>query len=220
MNMKILIIILLFFIGQSHTQHKANFEADYNILDQYYYHLDTSSVELPQSLVDTTGAFRVMIHRDIKYNHLKNLIEKAEAFYPPKNNIKSENTKLDTTAAENLWWYDTWGKARLPYTITKSSINFYSNLLYTYKKLFNSDKKSNVKSATLSYTASVIQFDSIIMGKNKYKKVKIVNQVLKWHSYTSPLSSLGFTKRRQVVFDKNENIIAVIGDGIPIVIVS
>ncbi len=188
-------------------------------LDGYYFNFNVLEQALPDALIDTSTVFRINLERSVLYPNERRLIEKAEAFFPPESVF--ENQDDYNPNGEPRWWYGDFDGIRIPYAITGSSVDYYVSLIrYFQKGEFDAAGTIRMQSASVTYTSAAKHYDSFIFGNERFTDVYVVSQELKWKNYCGILCALWFTKTRMIVFDSNENVIAVFGDGSTIVIVS
>jgi hypothetical protein len=205
------IVILLFVCSCDHaTQNNCPIisHTSYNPLNSYYYDTNAVTIELPVLLIDTAGSsFTLEVTRQVGYEPAKRLTEKAESFFPPDSMV-NELGFIDTSAiAESLWWYEELDGTRVPYAITGSAIEYYINRIRWYRQ-----NTSSMISAYFKYNSTFEYYYDCIVGNTKYEEVFIVVQEMQWMQYCGPLCAMGFTRKRIIIFDKNEDIIAIIGD--------
>ncbi len=216
------ILFIFLFTGCNELPEEPQEESE-NIAG-YYFDYDALSSELPQWVVDTTGSFQITVHRNTYHDEWKQLIEKAEACFPPENDIKAAYffTPPDSVHKEPLWWCDVFDGVRIPYGITGSSVAYYIDLIKDFQAGDFSQTGFYVfVSASVVYEASVIFYDSVMIGEKTYKEVYVVEQKLKWNDYLGNTGALMFLLERMVIFEKNSfKLIGVIGDGYPMVVVS
>ena len=190
----------------------------YNLLRDYYFDNLDISRNLPESIIDTSKYYYLKIERDIKFKEKKELIEKAESCYPPaKEVLKMHGNKIKTDIiTKNIWWFREACGIKLPYALTNLSIQYYLDIFNKYKKEANNFKKDKSPSPYLSlkYTANVDYYPSVIYNSKEYFKVYVVELNLKWSGVSGGWSALSFSKKRLVIFSKeNLKLLGIIGDG-------
>jgi hypothetical protein len=178
-----------------------------NPLKEYYFDTTAVSIDLPQKLIDTAGSFTIEVTRNIGYSQAKRLTLKAESFFPPDSVIPLYFGPSSTT--ESRWWFETFDGTRLPYAITGSAIEYYINRIRWFQQ-----NVSYMSSAYFKYNSTFDYYENCVVGNIKYEQVFVVEQEMEWMQYCGPLCAMGFHKKRIILFDNNENIIAVIGDQI------
>ena len=216
--MKVLLLFLLLFSNSQKTQNESA------KLTDYYYNNFFSSSELPQKLIDTTGSFTILIERKAISQKSKRILYKAETLFPPKSEIvkHKRRAKIDTFNSEPLWWYDTFDRVRLPYALTGSSVNYYIQLIRKFRKnKLMGIKSTKMITASFEYNATVSKYESFIFENKNYQNVYVVIMELDWKHFCGSLCALMFSKKRIMIFDgKSFELLGIIGDGIPVVVVS
>jgi hypothetical protein len=188
-----------------------------NNLQKYYFKFCSPSNELSQSLIDTSITFKIRLNRDIRFKKYKELIEKAEACYPPIDEELLHFEQNQDRILENdyLWWYSKSDGVKLPYTITNSAINYYINLIKKYQQgKFEEAGTLEMKKAEFNYSAKVNSYASLILEDKRYSNVYVVELSIKWKNICGMLCGTWFSKNRLVIFSKDDfKLLGIIGDG-------
>ncbi len=231
---KLYIISTLFWLFAGCDQPKDNSHSEIEPL--YYlegsylegYFLDTTAIsnEMPNFLEDTLGSFVYRINRDyyLPSDRLRRLTEKAESLFPPVDTIMASYgfNAFEIPQDESMWWSQTFDGVRIPYAITWSSVEYYRSLLNLYEQgLFEEAQTISMSSASLIYETEIEYYRSFQVLDISYQSVWVVSQTLEWDNYCGSLCAMSFRAKRMVIFDYDtEQLIAVIGDGTPLVMVS
>ena len=147
------------------------------------------------------------------------IINIAESVYlPNKIVIGSQNGEsvvdLDTS---NVWWRGEFDGIKIPYSITKSAVNYYIGLIESFRKdEFDKIGVYPQKSASFNYIVEMrknrfFERDGYVFKGKKY--LFIVTLTMKWESYCGDLCALNFEKERIVVISDSGKVLAVFGDG-------
>ena len=170
------------------------------------------------------------IDRISSNDYEKNLIYKAESFYPPRDSVLAHvqpwfyNSVPDT----NLWYYNSFDGIFIPYAVTTDGINYYSGLI---DMMTTRGEDNFIIKASFEYNAQILFYDSFTFQGNdpfsgeplptvSYEKVYVVTMLLKWEHYCGPECGLWISHKRIVVFDEDGNLLDVFYDGVIPVMVS
>lgn len=149
------------------------------------------------------------------------LIEKAEKYYPPRDEVIYAAQQWNTQIPDSgYWYYGEFDGVRIPFCITGDAVDYYSNLIdefnkkpydtfslsaeFTYK--VEVEFKENYSSPPTNSTGEVVIPD-------EFTSVYVVSMELKWNDYCGPLCAMWINKQRFVVFDKDGNLLRVYHDG-------
>lgn len=179
----------------------------------------TESQEQQEERVFTKSVERISAN-----NFEKNLIDAAEKYYPPREDvvIVAGTSKLEIPQTK-YWFYSVFDGVYIPYAITIDAIQYYSGLIDD----FNSGKKETFFiTAKFEYKAEVKFYNDFSVKSTEsqatdmYKSVYVVTMNLKWENYCGSLCALWINKERVVVFNQAGELIKVHFDGITPVAVS
>ena len=160
------------------------------------------------------------IERNFSNEFEKNLIEKAEAYYPPRDSVvQAANSQMEIPDSLH-WYYSGFDGVFIPYAITHDAIEYYSSLIDE----FNQDKSGNFfLVAELDYSASVSFHDNYqspsensrgeTVVPQEFESVYVVELILEWHQYCGPVCAMWINKDRIAVFDESGQLLEVFLDG-------
>jgi hypothetical protein len=173
------------------------------------------------------GDYSKTIERIYSDTFEANLIDKAEKYYPPREDVLEmvwEGVEIPET---DYWHYDQFDGVALPILITREAISYYSAFIDS----LNANSGENFfLSANFEYKAEVAYYDTYTppdqnaegnpVETEDFNSVYVVHLQLKWSDYCGSLCALWINKERFVVFDKSGNLIKVFLDGVAPVLVS
>lgn len=148
------------------------------------------------------------------------LIEKAENYYPPREEVAGAARPWLEVPESGYWYYDSFDGVKIPYCITKEAIEYYSGLI----DRFNADKdgtfflaaefnyKAEVKFFE-NYTSPATDSEGIETEQQTFSSVYVVLMQLKWSDYCGSLCAMWIDKKREVVFSAEGDLLAVFLDG-------
>jgi len=195
-----------------------------NPFDEYYFDYSSSLSDLPDTVVDTSGSYTIIIERNTNRAFHEEIIAKAEACFPPEYQIidPQDRDKLNIPSGESLWWGGSFDGVRIPFAITGSAVEYYTRLIQLYKegKFEEAGTIENI-SASFTYKVSVTHYNGFVYDNHNYGRVHVVQQELSWSNYCGMLCALWFTRERLIIFDaKDSALLGVIGDGHGRIVVS
>lgn len=184
------------------------------------------SCSKPVEEPETEKSFTKLIERVAKNNFEASLIEKAEKYYPARENVVAVTDPRIEVPETKYWYFYSFDGVRVPYAVTRDAVDYYSDLIDE----FNANKKDVFFiSAELNYKATVQFFEKFTspaansMGEQAepelFSSVYVVELDLNWLQYCGSLCAMGFNKKRIVVFNPSGEIQKVFLDGIfPLVV--
>ena len=183
------------------------------------YYIDSTAIynNIPEFLEDTVGVFTFLINREYSNKKQRRVLETVESLFPPADSIlksdKLDESKLQIN--ESLWWSDHHGRVRIPYSITWSAVKYYWDLIELHDSgSFDQAYAFHFRKALFKYEAIIKYYESFETIKKKYNRVYVVTQRLGLNVNCGPYCRWGFSARRLVVIDgENEEVIAVFDDG-------
>jgi hypothetical protein len=171
---------------------------------------------------DEAREYKKTIERNFTTDFEKELIDKAESYYPPREDIINAISKETIEIPDTLYWYyDDFDGVRIPYCITVDAVNFYSGLITN----LNKNKTANFFiTAKFAYKADV-SFHEIYYSPSKNSKEEevtrerfesayVVTLQLGWEDDCGSLCGLSIYKQRIVVFNKEGELLKVFLDGV------
>jgi len=147
-----------------------------------------SSAERPSHLGRSIERFGVKIQRKAQSETERYLISKAEQLPCP-------NRK---------WWHKDADGVRIPVCLNATVLNYFTNLIERHKKDQRPIKKRKIQKAEVFYEASLVT-----QGDSNGWTVELR---LEYSHSCGNLCGITFSKVRTVIFDKNQNVVKVIGD--------
>jgi len=184
---------------------------------------DYSQSSIIKSITDKNSSFNAYVYRAEPGDYYYDIINLAESLYLPSKVVMGEKNQFSADSLnasaneEDIWWRDNFDGIKIPYCLTKSAVNYYSELIEAFRK--NDQEKLGVKSqnfAEFSYVAEIRQ--KLVYERNGYvfkdkDKLFIVTMTMEWESRCGDLCGLKFTKERIVIIDSSGKVLAVFGDG-------
>ncbi len=173
------------------------------------------NLEITKSEPDPNLTFNAFVHRPDVENKIYNIVNIAESLYLPMDIVIGH--KSNSTENRNVWWRDEFEGIRLPYSITKSAVNYYVNLIESFRKgEFEENGVHPQDSASFQYVVEIekkltFERDGYVF-KDK-KNLYVIKLTLKWESYCGDLCAINFEKERIVVISNSGEVRAVFGDG-------
>lgn len=152
------------------------------------------------------------------------LIEKAEAEYPPRDSVLAAvfPWQKELVPETGYWWYSKYESVYLPYALTVDAIEYYEGFI---DSLAAKGQDDYYKSAELKYKAQVSFHDSFEVYEEGYtnptteqllgsfEEVYVVEMTMGFHFECFVHCLLGAGKSRVVVFDKEGNLLQTFYDG-------
>lgn len=178
---------------------------------------------ITKSIPDINSAFNAYVHRPELGDYYYDVINIAESLYLPSKVVKGEKNYISPDSLnasvneEDIWWRDNFDGIKIPYCLTKSAVNYYTELIEAFRK--SDQKKFGVRSqnfAEFHYVAEIRP--KLIYERDGYvfrdsNKLFVVTMTMEWESRCGNLCGLKFTKERIVIIDSSGKVLAVFGDG-------
>ena len=171
-------------------------------------------------ILETPINFTKSIERISSNTFEAGLIEKAERYYPPREDVVSVSQIWFQIPITAYWFYESFDGVFIPYSITIDAINYYSGMIDTLKIGNNTTKFLSAElkyKATVSFENEYISPSLNSLGKavvpEVFKSVYVVKLTLEWEQTCGSLCGLWIEKERIVVFDSEGNILKVFLDG-------
>lgn len=160
------------------------------------------------------------IERNFTNEFEKDLIEKAEAYYPPRDSVVEAANAYMEIPDSNYWFYSSFDGTYIPYAITKEAVEYYSGLI----DQFNANKSDSFFfTAEFVYSASVEFHENYLSPSansreepvipEEFESVYVVDLLLEWEQYCGPLCAMWIDKQRIAVFDESGQLLGVFLDG-------
>ncbi|MEP6902003.1 MAG: hypothetical protein ABJA66_09645 [Actinomycetota bacterium] len=212
-KISILLILFLFSVFYCFAQVKEN---EYKKVDWMFSDKDFSLNIKEVQIKKGNHTFETSRRSSDKTKSL--LIKKAEALYPKEieqqnlpptiNKDLYEKDVFSPTVEEKPFWStSSFNDVKIAGVISTRAISFYQDLLVAFR---NNKKPTSIKMSrtSFSYSASVKHFNNYEIANEKYENVNIVFMKLNWLQYCGNLCAMGFGREEIVVFDKNNNPVA------------
>ncbi len=159
------------------------------------------------------------------------LIEKAEAEYPPRDSVLAAvfPWQHDLIPETEYWWYSRFDGVYLPFAITIDAISYYENFI---DSLASKEQDDFYKTADFEYEAQVSFHTSINIYElgytnptsehllGSFEEVYVVEMSLGFRYDCGDDCLLSTGKKRVVVFDNNGTLLEIFYDGISITAVT
>jgi hypothetical protein len=172
---------------------------------------------LPSQIVDTIGAFRILVQRPADAAMLR-LVKIAEGVRVPTDSVlrlaKHNGHPVPADSVANLWWYGAPDGIRIPYGVTGDAVRYYIATSADFRD--NRGRGSTglrMHSTRFEYRATIEQVDSITVGGRRLSGVHVVWLSLSWASWCGDLCGISFRKERVVALSITGDVLAVEGDG-------
>jgi len=171
---------------------------------------------------DEKREYKKTIERNFSTHFEEELIDKAESYYPPREDVINAISKETVEIPNTLYWYyDDFDGVKIPYCITVDAVDFYSNLIND----LNKNKTANFFiTAKFEYKAEVsyheLYYSPSKNSKNedvtqeRFESVYVVRLQMKWEDNCGSLCGLSIYKERIVVFNKAGELLKVFLDGV------
>jgi len=159
------------------------------------------------------------------------LIEKAEAKYPPRDSVLAAvfPWQQESIPETKYWWYSRYDGVYLPYALTIDAVQFYENFI---DSLAAKEEDDFYKTANLEYNAQVNFHDSFEIFEQgftnptpkqllgSFENVYVVEMYLSFKFECFVHCRLNMRPNRIVVFDSKGELLEVFYDGVKAVAVS
>lgn len=153
------------------------------------------------------------------------LIEKAEAEYPPRDSVLAAvfPWQHDMIPETEYWWYSRYEGVYLPYALTTDAIEYYERFIDSLAA--KEEQDDYYKTAEFEYEAEVSFHDSFKIYEQGYtnptpeqllgsfEEVYVVEMTLGFRFECFVHCLLGAGKSRVVVFDRDGNLLKIFYDG-------
>ena len=188
----------------------------------------TSLVFITVSCMEDTGRaeekreYKKTIERNFATDFEEELIDKAESYYPQREDIINAISKETIEIPDTLYWYyDDFDGVKIPFCITVDAVNFYSDLITDLNKnktanFFITAKfeyKAEVSFHELYYSPSKNSKDKDVIPE-RFESVYVVRLQMVWEDNCGSLCGLSIYKERIVVFNKAGELQKVFLDGV------
>lgn len=170
--------------------------------------------------LDVERNYTKIIERTFANDFEATLIDKAEAYYPPRDSVVNAARSWVEVPETKYWYYDGFDGVYIPYAITIDAINYYEGLIDTYNA---SPDDAFFIVANFTYKAEVEFFDSysspernsdgVAIDVKEFTSVYVVTMELSWDDYCGSLCAAWIKKERIVVFNQAGEILDVFLDG-------
>ena len=172
---------------------------------------------LPSQIVDTIGAFRILVQRPADAAMLR-LVKIAEGVRVPTDSVlrlaKHNGHPVPADSVANLWWYAAPDGIRIPYGVTGDAVRYYIAASADFRE--NRGRGSTglrMHSTRFEYRATVEHVDSITIEGRTLSGVHVVRLSLAWANWCGDLCGVTFRKERVVALSITGEVLAVEGDG-------
>jgi hypothetical protein len=166
--------------------------------------------------------YKKTIERNFATDFEEELIDKAESYYPQREDIINAISKETIEIPDTLYWYyDDFDGVKIPFCITVDAVNFYSDLITDLNKnktanFFITAKfeyKAEVSFHELYYSPSKNSKDKDVIPE-RFESVYVVRLQMVWEDNCGSLCGLSIYKERIVVFNKAGELQKVFLDGV------
>lgn len=169
---------------------------------------------------DIERSYTKSIERISNNDFEASLIEKAENYYSPREDVVAVAGSWLDVPTSGYWYYNGFDGVYIPYSITVDAVNYYSNLI----DLFNANKKNVFFiTAEFNYLAKVTFYEDYTspsvnsvdepVNSDSYDKVYVVELILSWDQYCGDLCAMWIDKKRIAVFNQSGDLLNVYLDG-------
>lgn len=156
------------------------------------------------------------------------LIDQAEKYYPPREDVVSAAEWSGMEIPETkYWYYSNFDGVKIPFAITEDAINYYSDLIDEFNE--NPDDVFFYM-ASFEYKAEVIFYENYVSPEadsqgqatepESFDSVYVIKMTLVWEDYCGSLCAAWINKNRIVVFNESGELLKVYLDGVTPVMVS
>jgi len=165
-------------------------------------------------------SYKKSIERIANSDFAASLIEKAENYYPPREEVAQIASPWIEVPDSGYWYYNDFDGVYIPFAITSDAVIYYSGLIDT----FNANKKDVFFiTANFNYQAKVTFYenysspdinshgDTVI--PEDFNSVYVVELALKWNQYCGNLCAMWIDKKRIAVFNPSGELLKVFLDG-------
>lgn len=146
------------------------------------------------------------------------LIRKAEALYPKETTPENTGTvnksgKVFEPEIETppVWSTRPFDGVKIAKLISTRAIDYYRQLSSAYRNKHN-PTRIQMKETDFRYWANVVHFDKYDIKREIFKDVYVVFMKMKWSQYCGGLCAMAFTREKFVIFDKNNEPVAMFID--------
>jgi len=140
--------------------------------------VDTEDLSHPLTIkkLNRSGSHTVNISRRFANEGEEKLVRIAEAIYPARSEVTQKGDPIRKTEAgvnkDRLWSCKNFDGVLIPYTITKSAVDYYLKVSKEFgKRRPREPFWSNMKSSSLMYSASITRKESYQTGEVTRKDV-------------------------------------------------
>ncbi len=166
------------------------------------------------------GIYTKTIQRNFSDEYEKSLIEKAEAWYPSREEVLAAAGMNMEIPDAFFWFYQEFDGVYIPFAITADAVKYYSDLI----DQFSGNNNDNFfTEAELNYIATVEFHEKYLspevnslgeqMNPQDYESVYVVKMELSWYQYCGSLCAMWIEKERIVVFGEAGELLDVFMDG-------
>lgn len=178
------------------------------------------ALELPKRLVEESGNYTIVITREWDGKKELELLKKAEAVYPNKDEIVAEAKKKDSEwqipleDKDPLWWYSSFDGVRIPYAITARAVRYYLDLTQAFRRGdFIVSANIRMLKSQLKYTVAIQYHSNFVYEQQEFRGVYVATLELNWSQYCGNMCAMAFGKKRIVVLAPDGEVRAVFLDG-------
>jgi len=118
--------------------------------------------------------------------------------------------KENGTSIIDRWWVSEFDGTKIAYTVTSEAIAYYKNRSRKYSAKRYGVNEIRMSSSSLDYKASISYHKVFASDDETLENVYVVKLQLGWHQYCGPICSMGFSRTRFVIYDKNGNLVEII----------
>jgi len=184
------------------------------------YFVDPTQAHAPRqpSIERLDGDFTVSIRRDCPDAGSADLLDIAEATYPPREKLVGLAIEYayemgPDSSSTPLWWCDGVGAARVPYAITLGTIDYYTALTGEFRRgIFWRAGGRLPEWSELIYRASIRRKANVSVGGESFTNVYVAEMALDWRYDDGAFTSV-IEANRVVVLSPKGKVLSVLGDG-------
>ena len=129
--------------------------------------------------------------------------------------IERERLRLPISSDPDMWWYRTCNGIRIPYTISGSTVEYYSDVIKSFRAGSPSPEEwggQNPRSSEFTYIATIAKMENYNFNTQQFEECYCIRMQLKMGYIIGGLNAMQVEISRIIILDPDGRVIEIKGD--------